>query len=324
MPNGTVNFTNNSSVRDGSTLNYQWNFGDGNSSTETNPGHVYAAISNYNVRLTVTTQAGCTDDSVRVFSAFFDKPVALFSVTPDKLCQGNQNVFTDQSYAPNSSIAGLQWNFGDGSTSQSNNPTKTYSNAGIYVVELVVTNPENCISDPFRDTVTVYVQPVVDAGPSFVVPQGTRIQFRPVVNDSTSINFIWTPGSNLSNATSLRPTLIAMEDQTYVLTATGEGNCTASDDMYVKILKPLEIPNAFSPNGDGQNDTWQIDHLTDYPGCTVEVFNRYGQSVYASKGYPKAWDGTMNGKPLPVATYYYIIKLQNGFKHLGGSVTIIR
>ncbi|HRF26479.1 MAG TPA: gliding motility-associated C-terminal domain-containing protein, partial [Ferruginibacter sp.] len=68
----------------------------------------------------------------------------------------------------------------------------------------------------------------------------------------------------------------------------------------------------------------QIDNLTDYTGAVVEVFNRYGQLVFTSTGYGTPWDGTTKGKPLPVATYYYVIQLKNGFKPLSGSVTIIR
>jgi gliding motility-associated-like protein len=188
----------------------------------------------------------------------------------------------------------------------------------------VVTNPENCVSDIFKDTVLVYLQPVVDAGPSFLVPQGSVFQFRPTVNDSLNVLFNWSPGTNLSSTTVLRPTVTANNDATYTLTVTGDGNCTATDFLTVKIFRPLKIPNVFSPNGDGQNDTWRIDHLADYPGATVNIFNRYGQQVYSSTGYGTPWDGTIKGKPLPVATYYYIIELKNDFKPLNGSVTIVR
>jgi gliding motility-associated-like protein len=274
--------------------------------------------------LRATSSAGCFKDSTRIFSAFYDKPVARFNVSPSILCQGTPNTFTDLSTAPNSTINSRLWTFGDGSTSQQANPTKTYAAPGNYEVTLVVTNPENCVSDIFKDTVLVYLQPVVDAGPSFLVPQGSVFQFRPTVNDSLNVLFNWSPGTNLSSTTVLRPTVTANNDATYTLTVTGDGNCTATDFLTVKIFRPLKIPNVFSPNGDGQNDTWRIDHLADYPGATVNIFNRYGQQVYSSTGYGTPWDGTIKGKPLPVATYYYIIELKNDFKPLNGSVTIVR
>jgi gliding motility-associated-like protein len=128
----------------------------------------------------------------------------------------------------------------------------------------------------------------------------------------------------LSNASALRPLLQAMIDETYTLTATGEGQCTAADFLKVKILKPVKVPNAFSPNGDGIHDTWDITNLSDYPGCTVEVFNRYGQRVFYSAGYGTPWNGTVGGKPLPMATYYYVIHLKNGFAPRTGSITIVK
>ncbi|MGZ3833321.1 MAG: T9SS type B sorting domain-containing protein [Mucilaginibacter sp.] len=91
-----------------------------------------------------------------------------------------------------------------------------------------------------------------------------------------------------------------------------------------ELLQPIVIPNAFTPNGDGVNDIWNIQALVDYPQCTVRVYNRYGNLVYQSKGYSKPWDGTANGSEVPVGTYYYIINPENGSKQLSGSVTVLR
>ena len=84
------------------------------------------------------------------------------------------------------------------------------------------------------------------------------------------------------------------------------------------------VPNAFTPNGDGVNDTWNIKYLDTYPGNTVDVFNRYGQKVYNSTGYATPWDGTYKGSYLPTGTYYYIINRKNGLGLLSGFVAIIR
>jgi gliding motility-associated-like protein len=326
MPGGTATFTNLSTVPDNSGLSYQWNFGDGTgTSTATNPSYVYGGIGSYNVTLTATSTFGCVNTSApKVVSDFYDKPVASFSVTPDELCQGVNTVFTDQSSAPNSSVQGWNWNFGDGSSpSTVQTPTKKFNDPGTYNVTLTVTNTVGCTSDPFPKTVTVHLQPVIDAGRSFVVPQGTTVQFEATAN-SPSLTFSWTPPAGLSDPTALRPTLVAMADQDYTLVATGDFGCTATDFISVKILKPVKVPNVFSPNGDGIHDKWIITNLADYPGCRVEVFNRYGQQVFASSGYGTPWDGRYNGKDLPFGTYYYVITLENGFKPMTGSITIVK
>ncbi len=89
-------------------------------------------------------------------------------------------------------------------------------------------------------------------------------------------------------------------------------------------FKAFTIPNAFSPNGDNINDKWIVKGLKDYDNCTVEIFTRYGRPVFRSHGYQQPWDGTYNGSPMPVATYYYLIDLRNGEKPLSGPLTLLR
>jgi gliding motility-associated-like protein len=97
----------------------------------------------------------------------------------------------------------------------------------------------------------------------------------------------------------------------------------------------VDIPNAFSPNGDAFNETWDIragdpqkpaSTVRDlYPNAVIQVFNRWGILVFKSNpGYTEPWDGTWNGKQLPVDSYYYILDLRNGGKALTGNVTIVR
>jgi gliding motility-associated-like protein len=323
LPGGGALFTSTSTVGDGSVLSYQWNFGDaspmGAGGTVT---HVYIDSNSYNVTLTATSAYGCVKDTMKVISSFFNKPRANFSVNTAELCQGEQNVFTDLSTAAGSSIVSRLWNFGNGTTDTTAAPNMVYSTPGTYTVQLQVTNAVGCKADTSRQ-VLVHLQPVIDAGPSFVVPAGTPVRFNPTVN-SASLQLTWTPTQGLSNANMLRPTITATQNGIYFLTAVGAGGCTASDSLTVLILFPVKIPNAFSPNGDGVHDTWVIENLKDYPGATVEVFNRYGQKVFQSNGYSIPWDGRYNGSVLPFATYYYVITLKNGFAPITGSLTIIR
>jgi gliding motility-associated-like protein len=100
--------------------------------------------------------------------------------------------------------------------------------------------------------------------------------------------------------------------------------CVATDKVSIRVLKAPTVPNVFTPNGDGINDKWDIQYLETYPGATVDVYNTYGQIVFQSTNYLKAWDGSYRSKPLPVGTYYYIINPKNGRKQIAGYVDIVR
>jgi len=86
----------------------------------------------------------------------------------------------------------------------------------------------------------------------------------------------------------------------------------------------VRIPSAISPNGDGQDDTWEIDHIGDYAGNHVLVFNRWGSKIFETTGYSRGneWNGTIGGQPAPIGTYYYVITLGNG-KSYSGPLTVV-
>ena len=139
------------------------------------------------------------------------------------------------------------------------------------------------------------------------------------------MTYNWTPNLYFTGSnTVLNPTINGVDDITYTLTVTARGNCTKSDQVFIKVLKYPIIPNIFSPNGDGVHDRWELPYLESYPGCTIDVVNRYGQLVFRSVGYATPWDGNVNGKEVPVGTYYYVIDPKNGRKKITGYVDIIR
>ena len=79
-------------------------------------------------------------------------------------------------------------------------------------------------------------------------------------------------------------------------------------------------------NGDDRNDVWNIVDIASYPNAIIQIFNRWGALVHETSGGTGyiAWDGTREGKELPVGTYYYIINLNTGDEPQTGPITIIR
>ena len=114
---------------------------------------------------------------------------------------------------------------------------------------------------------------------------------------------------------------------TYHFTVTDINNCELADSAIIDSDKKyIEIHNAFTPNGDGKNDTWTIKYIETYEDCQVDIFNQWGMIIFSSQGYTEKWNGKRDntGNELPAATYYYIIDLKDGNKPFTGSVSIIK
>ncbi|HEU4662928.1 MAG TPA: PKD domain-containing protein [Dokdonella sp.] len=135
----TANFTDSSTDSDGSIASRSWTFGDGGTSTATNPSHTYASAGTYSVSLTVTDNGGATNtrtSSVTVSSGSNVPPVANFTFSTSGLTAS----FTDSSTDSDGTIASRAWTFGDGGTSTATSPSHTYASAGTYSVALTVTD----------------------------------------------------------------------------------------------------------------------------------------------------------------------------------------
>jgi gliding motility-associated-like protein len=199
--------------------------------------------------------------------------------------------------------------------------TPASAGAGNKVITYQFAASDGC-STQKSQAIIVYPTPLADAGPNRIILQGGSITID--AKAAPNSTYLWSPATAIDNTTILTPNVSPVNNITYRLTVTSSNGCTASDDVMVTVLKEVKVPNAFSPNGDGINDTWNILFLESYPGAIVEVYNRYGQLVYRSTGYNTPWDGRYNGTPLPFGTYYWIINPKNGRAAITGSVTIIR
>jgi gliding motility-associated-like protein len=195
--------------------------------------------------------------------------------------------------------------------------------AGIHTIRYTFTGANTC-SNYIERTITVNPTPLANAGPDKVVLEGGQVTLTPALNTGFPITYLWSPATGLSNPNLPNPIASPADDIIYTLRVTSDKGCTTTDQVFVKVLKKPAIPNIFSPNGDGIHDKWVIGFLDTYPGCTVEIFNRYGQRIYYSIGYSDPWDGTVNGKPVPVGTYYYIVDPKNGRQKMTGYVDIVR
>ncbi len=330
LPNANALFTNTSTIADGTenSFTYVWNFGEAgspaNTSTAKNPTHWYTSTGPFDVNLQVTSGAGCVKDTTISLTTIHPQPRAAFTPSTTGVCIGAPVTLTDQSNGADGTIDSWHWNLDNGTTRSTQNVIYTYPAAGTYNISLYIINSHGCHSDTLPQTFTVHPYPVVNAGPDKFILEGDVALLQSAVTGN-DLQYLWTPNRYFVSSNTIdTPMVRGVQDITYTLTVTGRGSCTASDEVFVKVLRAPEIPNTFTPNNDGINDFWQIRYLQDYPDNKVQVFTRTGQLVFESRRYTQPWNGTLNGKTIPADTYYYIIEPGSGRKPITGFVTLIK
>jgi gliding motility-associated-like protein len=172
-----------------------------------------------------------------------------------------------------------------------------------------------------HDTIGLY------AGLDETIMKDQTVQLEASQHDSL-LNYLWSPALGLSNDSIYNPIAGPKQTITYILRALNTYGCYEYDTLVVNVIPDLIFPTGITPNGDGVNDDWIIDYVDKFPDIEVEVYNRWGEQLFYSKGYPdeERWDGTFKGKDLPVGTYYYLIRLNDGVHNepYSGPITIVR
>jgi gliding motility-associated-like protein len=185
---------------------------------------------------------------------------------------------------------------------------------------------EDCPELRVTNTITITVYDFqVNAGADLTISQGQGITLSGTTDQQ---EYFWSPPTGLNNPNVLNPIASPETTTTYYLTASN-GICEIVDEMTITVISGLVIPDVFSPNGDGINDTWEILGTENFQEVYVVVYDRSGQKVFESVNYNplKYWNGTFKNKALPTSTYYYVITLDrssNNSQVLKGPVTIIR
>lgn len=246
-------------------------------------------------------------------------PTLRFNALPS-LCAGT-NSFQAATATETSGVQG-QFTYSGAGVNTAGQASSVYYAAGVYNIRALYITNDGCRDSVFQ-ALHVFPMPSLQPMPAVTVLEGGTSVLSPEYKAVKPV-FLWTPSLYLSSSTIATPRITPVADQLYTLTITDSGGCYVSQTVQVKVLKDLNVANAFSPNGDGVNDTWHIPYIDSYPGCTIDIFNRYGQKVFSSSGYHKEWDGTGFGGPLPSGTYYYILRPGMGRSQMSGSVTILR
>lgn len=399
----TVKFT------DASLGNNSWNwtFGDGNSSTDQDPIHIYPATpATYTVKL-VAKNSGCAD-SIEQLVVLNHPLVADFTVSDDSICQGQTVTFDNLSTAAPSTVPTYRWDFKDGDTSDQFEPTHLYSRYGVYDITMTITDFLGCqktatkrlVVDSlgsasfFSDTVicagesiqflgdysliggtyaewdfadghfirdkftiehaytqpgtylvklianyricpdttyeqNIYVResPFIDLGKdTSICFDGQPILLKDLVNAAGAPGIKWRWNTDTKDSTN---SVLVHHPGKYAVTIDQDG-CQVSDTIEVKKNCYIDIPNVFTPNGDGYNDYFLPRQLLG-KGITkfsMVVYNRWGDVVFETNSLNgRGWDGKLNDKEQPGGVYIYVIKagFSNGYsENYQGNVTLLR
>lgn len=303
---------------------FNWSFGDGQFSSQENPVHVYRQPGNYQVLLNGRINDRC-QDTASIFITVDSLQTFDFLTDRDSICAGEAIVFTHQANGP--TIDYLHWQWGDGSEQAALHQYRlphAYDHAGIMPVTFSVYF-RACRESSFTHPVYVFDLPEVFLGSETgLCLQGMPIILRNLRPAATGYRYLWSNGS-------VAETLKASHHGIYSLTVSKEPlGCITTESVAISKDCYLDIPNSFTPNGDGVNDYFLPRSL--HPGMMLqfrmEVFNRWGQLIFTTNQLEgRGWDGRFNTKEQPEGVYIYAINItmkDNRAERYEGNVTLIR
>jgi gliding motility-associated-like protein len=179
--------------------------------------------------------------------------------------------------------------------------------SGTHPVKYLYTSNEGCI-DSLIQPLIILPTPIANAGEDKVACAGFPFQLSATGGDIYS----WSPATGLSDPNISNPIVNIQSESTYILTTTNILGCSDKDTINIKITSDnrnfFSLPNAFTPNGDGKNDCFGIQHWGGVEVKEFTIFNRWGEIIFNTKDPGKCWNGMYKGKRSDPGTYIYKIK----------------
>lgn len=310
---------------------FKWDFGDGNSQIAgVNPvDHTYPAKGTYNVKLILIDTNYCNYPDTFNFTLRISDDVKAQFTTPPSGCAPYNAVFN------NTSVGGADyfWDFGDGNTSTAINPTHTYTVPNTYTVKLKAVDSNTCNKvDSVFFTITVSGSPTALFDYSPKPPQvNTAVDY---ANQSTgATSYLWKFGDGDTLFTIRRDTTVqhffnATATFNSCLVAYNQYGCTDTFcvPIVARVVPALDVPNAFTPNGDGVNDKVQVLGFG-IARMNWRIYNRWGQLIFSTTNRNEGWDGRYKGvlQPQEVYTYALDVEFSDGTKVTKtGDITLLK
>jgi gliding motility-associated-like protein len=276
----------------------------------------------YTWYVTQTSSAGCVSPMSTVTARVFLLASPSLTVSDTVLCAGSHVMLTVKNSSSDEDYTGFVWTFSGGDSIKDLNPL-LYSFEGLGTQTVSVTAKYTvCPDQTMTKTVTVFPQPLLNLGPDKTICPGSEAIVLGDPKDASGARWIWSTSEKTSSISVGFPGI-------YYAKKTIDG-CIATDTVSIEKDCYLNLPNAFTPNGDGVNDYFFPRNFLSR-GLTafeMSIFNRWGELVFKTESTEGAgWDGKYNNIPQPQGVFVYVIEatFKDGQKeHHQGNVTLIR
>ncbi len=311
-------------------LSWQWDLGDGTSSTDRNLNYSYASAGEYPITLTIQDERRCIDSITQVLSRFPIPSEMSYLADTTGGCVPLAVRLINSSWPVDSSYL-IFWTLGDGSLDTGLSISHLYADAGSYDIGFRIISPSGCERDTiFRRQIEVLEYPIADF--SYTPEQPTKLELEvEFINQSRFADIFAWDIDTLAQSDDVNPTFTFPEVDSFLvgLVSTNRYGCADTTFQWIDILPAVNIyvPNVFSPNLDGVND-----QLLPYFSCPAEeyemsIYDRWGNLVHRSQDPTTGWDGFYKGSPAEIGVYSYVISYRLDrleTEYLGGSVTLVR
>ncbi len=332
LPNAKAIFSNLTIYK--SPTSFEWDFGDGSTSTLENPTHEYTDSGAYKVKL-MARNGSCQD--VIIKQIIVDPSLPIVDFDPDGAigCAPLSVKFTEKTQFAHS----FTWHFGDGSSSNEPNPTHVYENDGFYTVTLIAEGPGGTGKIVKTNIIEVKTTPRCYF---YASPDSAHLPNARFDMDNKSINasiYSWEvhkSDDNLLVATSQlkNPSFIINEKGTFDVTlrATNTNQChdTLTKPMVLIVLEQgqIYVPTAFTPNRDNINDQFKPVMIgVQESEYIFRIYNRWGAKVFETRDKTKGWNGKIRQEDIAQNVFIWTIsgKFADGtYFNKKGNMTLLR
>ncbi|MEM1215021.1 MAG: PKD domain-containing protein, partial [Bacteroidota bacterium] len=330
---GPVTFTDLSETGACCLTDWTWGFGDGNTSSAQNPEHTYQIPGELPVTLTVRDTNSCEATTTQVINYFPAPSLIVIAPSAEIACEPEDIFFNNLSF-PIDDTYDIFWDFGEGGSSSEISPTHTYEDPGVFTVSVDITSPIGCQTDTvFNDLITILASP--EAGFSYSPQEVSNLDMDVQFTDESqgAVNWRWDfgfpPGSVSPSPFVSFPDTGLFEVLQIVTHPSG---CTDTAFALIDVVPEVRyfLPNAFTPNGDGTNDSFRgkgvLVGATDF---RFMIWNRWGEPIFETNDPFASWNGQKNnvGREQPAGVYLVRVSYRDPrgqAVELKGYVTLIR